>query len=74
MNHKNELNVSRENKGHYFLLTISSVIVIKKISQKVETWINQRVAVPFPPLSTATRRLNMDEPILKKLVADDGLN
>ena len=33
MNHKNDLSVLRENKGHYFLLTISSVIVSKKISQ-----------------------------------------
>ena len=48
VNHKNNLNVSRENKGHYFLLTISSVIVSEKISQKVETWISLCVAVPYP--------------------------
>ena len=48
VNHKNNLNVSRENKGHYFLLTISSVIVSEKISQKVETWSSLCVAVPYP--------------------------
>ena len=31
------LNVSRDNKGHFFLLTISSVIFSEKISHKVET-------------------------------------
>ena len=29
---------------------------------------------PLPPPSTATRRLDMDEPILKKLAVEDGLN
>ena len=29
--------------------TVSSVIVREKISQKVETWISLRVAVPSPP-------------------------
>ena len=28
----------------------------------------------LPPPSTATRRLDMDEPILKKLAVEDGLN
>ena len=55
-------------------MTISSDIVSEKISQKVETWNSLRVAVPSPPPSTAARRLDMYEPILKKLAADDGLN